>query len=116
MFDQDVSPIMETEMIPAWDDDEEECLLESDRTGYIWVDKVDWGPPLRIECLTVGEIRNDAVYADPYGDTKDPGPIRGHLHDRWNQYTGQLWDCTCRPNLCDACDEDRPHEECEHEL
>lgn len=115
MFDQDVSPAMETYMDDTCEE-EELSLIENDRTGWIYIEKVDHGPPVRIERLSVDNDANELALRTYNMDPQSPDEIRSHLFHTWSDWTGALWDCTYRLPVCDPCDNEEPHLNCEYEL
>lgn len=117
MFDQDVSPAMETYIEDIYYEEEaEESFLEKDRSGWAYVEKIDHGPPVQIKRLSVGEDANKLALQIFNREPQSPEEIRGHLYHTWSDWTGALWDCTYRIPVCDRCDDEEPHELCEHEL
>ncbi|EED18578.1 conserved hypothetical protein [Talaromyces stipitatus ATCC 10500] len=68
---------------------------------------------------TYGEEEESLIENDRTGWVyieKSPDEIRGHLYHRWMDHTSALWDCTYRIPVCDACNNEEPHQNCEHEL
>ncbi|GAM40283.1 hypothetical protein TCE0_038r12518 [Talaromyces pinophilus] len=117
MFDQDVTPAMETYIDEFYDEEEkEESLLENDRSGWAYVEKIDHGPPVQIKRLSVGDDANELALRIHTREPQRPEEIQGHLFHTWSDWTGALWDCTYRIPVCDSCDDEEPHELCEHEL
>jgi hypothetical protein len=115
MFDQDVTPAMETYTDDSYGE-EELSLIEDDRSGWVYVEKMDHGPPVWIERLSVGDDANELALRIYSRESQSPEEVRGHLIHTWSEWTGALWDCTYRIPVCDACDNEEPHLNCEHEL
>ncbi|KAJ9365856.1 hypothetical protein C8Q69DRAFT_54671 [Paecilomyces variotii] len=115
-FDQDVTPAMETCL---YEDLDEEDMLE-DGVEWVWVDKVDYGPPVSIKRVSVDKD-TDAEFT-PVGRNLEHGSsqgpkFQGTLFDNWyNLHTSALNDCTYRISSCDGCWDNVPHENCEIEL
>lgn len=117
MFDQDVSPAMETYIEDFYDEEEKaEFLLENDSSGWAYVEKIDHGPPVQIKRLSVADDANELALRIRKSDEEGPDEITGHLYHTWSDWTGVLWDCTYRTRVCDSCDNEEPHELCELEM
>lgn len=116
-FDQDVTPLMETEMEVL--EEEEDTVLDNDQSAWVLVEKVVYGPPVEISRLSVADDQNEMAFGHwrPIDkDSIDSPMIKGHLYHTWVDYTMALNDCTYRETVCYGCDEDVPHENCEIEL
>ncbi|RAK97314.1 uncharacterized protein BO80DRAFT_389935 [Aspergillus ibericus CBS 121593] len=116
-FDLDFSPAMETDMMD-WEPEWDEGALIVEKTGWVWVDKVEMDPPVSVERVSVGDEQWNGVNwgrADGavYGEKS---AFRTSLYHVWSGLTSSLWDCTYRIPTCDRCDDEVPHEECEVEM
>jgi hypothetical protein len=115
MFDQDVSPAMETYIDDTYEE-EEESLIENDRTGWLVVEKIEHGPPIQIQRLSVSHDANALAIRNWDKEPQGPEEIRSHLYHIWSEWTGALWDCTYRIPVCHGCENEEAHENCEFEL
>ncbi|GAD91862.1 conserved hypothetical protein [Paecilomyces variotii No. 5] len=118
-FDQDVTPAMETDVYEEPEDEDDPSMLE-DGVGWMWVDKIKYGPPVRIERVSVNKDRvsDFAAPESRLGDqsTREKN-FYGTLLESWyDLHTHALNDCTYRIPTCDGCWEDVPHENCEIEM
>lgn len=114
-FDQEVTPAMETDM---YDEPDDENLLQ-DGAEWVWVDKINNGPPVRIQRVSVDNDGGRNFFrldnAEENGSSQDRN-FNGTLHDEWYALAVGLNDCTYRTPVCHACDSDEPHKNCEIEM
>ncbi|PYI02581.1 hypothetical protein BO78DRAFT_410488 [Aspergillus sclerotiicarbonarius CBS 121057] len=109
-FDLDFSPAMETEM-EDWEPEWDEGALIVEKTGWVLVEKVEMDPLVSVERMSVGDGRR----ADWDLDGERPD-FKTSLYHEWSGLTSSLWDCTYRIPICDRCDDEVPHEDCEVEM
>jgi hypothetical protein len=86
----------------------EEDLEIDDGEGWVEVERVEYGPPILIERVSI--CREDQ---QPGGSGNST--TTGTLYDMWSWIIRVLNDCTYRHPVCYGCAEDAPHE-CELDL
>jgi hypothetical protein len=114
-FDQDVTPAMETDM---YDDTDDETLLE-DGGEWVWIDKIDYGPSVRVKRVSVEKDDNANFMGldnTQENESSQNQRFQGKLFNEWWGLLTVLYDCTYRRPVCDGCWEDEPHENCEMEM
>ncbi|GAQ05450.1 hypothetical protein ALT_2771 [Aspergillus lentulus] len=103
-FDQDVTPAMETHM---WDCVREEDWQVDNGEGWVEIERVEYGPPVRIERVSVCREDQECGQRNSI--------ITGSLYDMWSRIIRVLNDCTYRHPVCYGCAQDAPHE-CELDM
>ncbi|KAL1871482.1 hypothetical protein Plec18167_007042 [Paecilomyces lecythidis] len=118
-FDQDVTLAVETDVYEEPDD---EGVL-GDGVNWMWVDKIEYGPPVSINRVSVDKDRVSHFTAlegrleDESARNRKFQKFHGTLLDSWyHLHAYALNDCTYRSPFCDSCWEGVSHENCEIEM
>lgn len=116
LFDQDVTPAVETYVYEEPDDED----IPEDGVKWMWVEKIEYGPPVRIDRVSVDQDRiSDFTGLESHledASTRDR-KFHGTLLDSWYHLHGYaLNDCTYGIPFCDSCWEGVSHENCEIEM
>ncbi|KAJ3523422.1 hypothetical protein NM208_g12458 [Fusarium decemcellulare] len=117
-FDLDVTPLMETEM----EDEFEECTLEKEKYGWVYVDRsgLEQLKPVQCRLLCAREQPRDLRIEPNLSPEKPREAMFGwrtpgskdSLRQAWSRATLALWDCTYRKEYCEDCNEGEPHNWC----